>query len=129
MAGRPPLYETPEEMQAAIDIYFATEQHITITGIALALGFESRQSFYDYEDKEEFSYIIKKARLRVENEYEKKLITANSATGPIFALKNMGWADKVQNELTGKDGTPIQSENKHVVEFHNYANNGYQAKV
>ena len=31
-----------EEMQKAIDKYFETEQHITITGLALALDFTSR---------------------------------------------------------------------------------------
>jgi hypothetical protein len=35
-------------------------EHATITGLALFLGFESRNSLYDYESKEEFSGIIKR---------------------------------------------------------------------
>ena len=65
----------------------------TITGLALFLGFESRQSVYDYEKNGLFSYTIKEARLRVENGYEKALLSRNS-TGAIFALKNFGWSDK-----------------------------------
>lgn len=72
----------------------------SITGLALFLGFESRQSLYDYEDKPEFSYSIKRAKLRVEKNYEKYLLS-QSATGAIFALKNFGWADKQQVEQSG----------------------------
>jgi hypothetical protein len=77
---------------------------ITITGLCVYLGFESRQSFYAYEEKEEYSYIIKKARLRVENYYEQCLQFGN-VTGAIFPLKNMGWYDR--QELTGKEGKDL----------------------
>lgn len=70
-------------------------EQATITGLCLHLGFESRQSFYDYEKRSEFSYTIRRARLRVENVYEKKLTDRESATaGVIFGLKNLGWTDK-----------------------------------
>src|SRR5690349_15595622 len=95
--GRPLKFESPEGLEASIADYFKeiTEagEPATITGLALYLGFESRQSFYDYEEREEFSYAIKRARTRIEYEYEKKL-SGNNCTGPIFALKNMGWKDK-----------------------------------
>lgn len=128
MAGRPRAYETPEELQIAADGYF---EHIkgakvkevdstgtiterwerapepaTITGLALFLGFESRQSVYDYAKDGAYSYIVKNAQLRVECEYEKRL-TGQYPTGSIFALKNMGWKDKHETELTGKDGAPL----------------------
>ena len=86
-------YLTPDEMQEQIELYFTTEDDVTITGIALFLGFESRQSLYDYEKMEGYSYIIKRARLFVERDYEKGLKTQYSS-GSIFALKNMGWTDK-----------------------------------
>jgi len=86
-------YLTPEEMLEAIDIYLKDEEDYTITGLALALGFESRQSIYDYEKREEYSYIIKRAKLLVEMSYEVDLRTQYSS-GPIFALKQMGWTDK-----------------------------------
>jgi hypothetical protein len=94
-AGRPPIFETPEQMAKAIEEYFKSESKITITGLCYNLGFESRQSFYDYEEREEYSYIIKRARLRVEQKYEEKL-SEQACTGAIFALKNMHWKDKTE---------------------------------
>lgn len=112
--GRPLMFENPSELNEKVNEYFSQcdEDHdpYTITGLALFLGFESRQSFYDYEERGEFSYTIKRARLRVENGYEKKL-HGNNPTGPIFALKNFGWVDKTNLDHTsnGKDiAPPIQ---------------------
>jgi len=109
--GRPPCYETAEQLQLAIDDYFkngVTRRKIivgkkpnhelveidvpTITGLCFHLGFASRQSFYDYEEKSEFTYTIKRARLYIEKEYEEQLQIGNT-TGAIFALKNFGWTD------------------------------------
>src|SRR4030042_2268038 len=115
--GVRPFYETPKKMAYAIDDYLKTGFKIrkvvvgpatnrqtvdipipTITGLCIHLGFESRQSFYDYEVKPEFSYIIKRARLFIENEYEEILTTGNTV-GAIFALKNMGWRDRLEHEI------------------------------
>lgn len=106
--GRPSHYTNPGDLEAAIQEYFATteESKTTITGLAYSLGFESRQSLYDYEQKGEFSYIIKRARLKVEMGYEKDL-RSNNPTGPIFALKNMNWKDNQRTELTGADGNEL----------------------
>jgi hypothetical protein len=105
MAGRPPTYDNAEQLQAMTDEYFKSladsKEPATITGLAYFLGFESRQSFYDYQNSEEFSYTIKRARLRIEQTYEAKL-SGNSAAGPIFALKNLGWSDKSEQEVTHK---------------------------
>ena len=68
------------------------------------LGFESRQSFYDYEKEGEFSYTIKKARLKIESCYEQNLHSGNPS-GSIFALKNLGWSDKQEIEHSGDIGT------------------------
>lgn len=109
MAGRPAAYTDPGELEAAIQEYFATlptGEPLTITGLAYHLGFESRQSLYDYEQKGEFSYMIKRARLRVEMGYEKAL-SGQMCTGSIFALKNMGWKDASRTELTGADGKDL----------------------
>jgi hypothetical protein len=98
--ARPAHFDSAEELQAQIDQYFADTpiKNQTITGLALFLGFESRQSFYDYEEK--FSYIIKRARLHIEHAYECKL-SEGQPTGAIFALKNMGWKDKSEHEHSG----------------------------
>lgn len=98
-------------MQQAIDLYFKTceaeKKKPTITRLALALGFESRQSFYDYEKREEFSYIIKRARLEVEAGYEDGLREGGSPVGSIFALKNMGWRDKTETDLNHSGGVSL----------------------
>lgn len=64
----------------------------TISGLALHLGFESRAGFEEYERSGQFATALKRARLRVEAEYEKTLLTSTS--GAIFALKTLGWLDK-----------------------------------
>lgn len=118
LGGRPPMYETPEQLQDAIDLYFTegvkkksviigkapNQSEIiipvpTITGLCNYLGFESRQSFYDYEKRDGFSYTIKRARLFIEQEYEEMLALGNP-TGAIFALKNFGWTDKQEVDHT-----------------------------
>ena len=102
--GRPSMFSNPEDMQILIDEYFALireeNEPATITGLCLHLGFESRQSFYAYGDKPDFSYTIKRARLMIENAYERNLSIANSPTGSIFALKNLGWSDKTEIDNT-----------------------------
>jgi hypothetical protein len=111
--GSPPFYTDPDKLQEACDSYFiqCKEDDVpaTITGLALALGFSTRKSLLDYAEKLEFVNIIKKARLRVESEYENRL-SSNAPTGAIFALKNMGWQDR--QELTGKDGKDLISSVK-----------------
>lgn len=96
-------FKTDDELKAAIDNYFAEtkakEENPTVTGLALHLGFESRQSFYDYEKYQDHSYTIKRARLMIECQYEQKLHNA-ACTGAIFALKNFGWEDK--REISGR---------------------------
>lgn len=122
--GRPSQYKDPKELEERIIEYFdlfteKEDQEKTIygykpttTGLALFLGFESRQSLYDYKDKPEFSYIIKKALTLIEMGYE-YLLESKAYGGAIFALKNMGWKDKVEQEHSFPSGNvTIQSEGK-----------------
>jgi len=100
-SGKPPIIKSPEELQKKITAYFANEEgKYTITGLCLSLGFESRQSFYDYEKKKEYSYLVKRARMVIESYYEERLQCTTPA-GSIFALKNMGWSDKSEIEHSG----------------------------
>lgn len=98
--GRPMSYDTPEKLQEAISAYFTDNLRPTLAGLALALNID-RQTLYNYAQKEMFFDIIKKARETVEAKYEERLIWDNSPTGVIFALKNMGWKDKVEQEHSG----------------------------
>ena len=101
MQGRPPIWTDPIEFERSVDAYFADpEEDHTWTGLAIHLGFESRQSLEDYKKRDGFSYPIKKALLKIENKYEKAVFSKNPA-GPIFALKNFGWKDKQEIEQSG----------------------------
>lgn len=129
MAGRPKKYNTPEEMQQIIDEYFASckpeyatdsegnvlndkqgrpvirHNPYTITGLALALGFADRRSIYDNEKlNDEFSHIIKEARLKCENYIEKGTISGDIPAAPgIFVLKNYGWEDTQTQKVDFND--------------------------
>jgi hypothetical protein len=102
--GRPRIHESVDEMQKVIESYFQrmTDEKglVTVSGLAYELGFESRQSMYDYKENAEFSYTIKRALLFVEMCYELRANGTNVA-GPIFVLKNMGWKDKTETEFSG----------------------------
>lgn len=124
-AGRPPKYKNAEELQEKIDRYFAdcepkplminghvatdkkgapiiTSKPLTITGLALALGFNSRQSLLNYEGKKEFVDTITRAKARVEQYTEERLFDKDGAAGARFSLANNfeGWKDR--QEIDGK---------------------------
>ena len=92
--GRPLKIESPEQMEQILNEYFETteENKITLTGICLALNLD-KSNFYEYEKREGYEDIVKRARMIVENSYEISL-RENGRTGDIFALKNFGWTDK-----------------------------------
>ena len=121
--GCPPMYKTPEEMQAVIDKYFEdcegeyirdeegnieTDKHghpvktkarpLTITGLALALGFTTRQALLNYEGKEEFVDTVKRAKAKVEQYAEERLFDKDGVNGAKFNLSNnfKGWSEKQQ---------------------------------
>jgi DNA-packaging protein gp3 len=68
---------------------------MTVTGLALALG-TTRETLLDYEDREEYSDTIKRAKLMCENFAEEQLFTSKNTAGVIFNLKNnyKRWVDK-----------------------------------
>lgn len=126
--GRPPKYKSKEEIQEKIDKYFEEckgeivydkngkpvldkkgnlviygSKPPTITGLALALGFASRQSLLDYEGKKEFLDTITRAKAKVEQYTEERLFDTAGANGAKFSLANnfSGWKEKqvVENEI------------------------------
>jgi hypothetical protein len=131
--GAPPRYKTVEEIQDKINAYFkecegdfirnedgtiATDKHgnpvrygekpLTVTGLALALGFNSRQSLLNYQAKKEFVDTITRAKAFVERYAEERLFDKDGANGAKFSLANNfdGWKEKqaieadVKNDLT-----------------------------
>lgn len=96
-------YGTPEELRAVAEEYIETTRQKngaykpTLTGLVYHLGFESLQSFYDYEKREPFSYTVRRLRLFIQSCYEQQLYTFAWA-GASFALRNIGkgdWQDEV----------------------------------
>lgn len=131
--GRPPMYKTKEEIQEKIDAYFKEcegkplldkegnpmidkygniiligVRPLTITGLALALGFNGRQSLLNYQEKEEFMDTIMRAKAKVEQYAEERLFDKDGANGAKFSLANNfeGWKEKqsieadVSSEMT-----------------------------
>lgn len=106
--GRPLKFETPEILEQAINNYFDKTplEKWTITGLALALDTD-RITICNYGRKDEYSNSIKRARLKVENAYELSL-REKGRTGDIFALKNFGWKDQGNVDITS-DGEKLDS--------------------
>ncbi len=102
--GRPRIYDTPQEFDAKVEDYQEyckeNKEPVTWTGLALFLGFSSRQSIDEYLKYDGFSDSVKRAKTFVEWSYEKRLAGDNSPTGAIFALKNFGWKDKTETDIT-----------------------------
>ena len=111
--GRPRIIESPEEMDDLVEEFIEECQDedkpkpITLSGLILHLGLSSRESLDEYGRREEFSDSVKRAKMIIANVYEQNL-HANAPAGSIFALKNMGWSDKKEVELAGKEGSPIE---------------------
>ncbi|KKN25375.1 hypothetical protein LCGC14_0885350 [marine sediment metagenome] len=120
--GNLAIYRTPAELQTKVDEYFESGVHIrtvivgkkgdkkkievklpTVVGLALYLGFNSRQSIYDYNARDGFSYVIKRAVSFIEMYHEEALGDGNNVVGSIFWLKNHGWKDKSEVEHTAKE--------------------------
>lgn len=126
--GRPPFFETPEEMEALIEEYIKQNtdenKRLTITGLALHLGFCDRDSIYYYEKKPEFYHIIKRGKLLIENGYENNL-HGTVPTGSIFALKNMGWKDSQDVNLNAD----IKNTNISIEELESHINSDEPRKT
>ena len=111
-----------DQAAPAKKIWDREPQPATFCDLVRHVGFNSRQAFDAYIENGEYNEALKFGRLRVEAFYERKL-HAQSATGAIFALKNMGWNDRgeakqqqpesfntVPVEVFVTDGWPARSE-------------------
>lgn len=65
----------------------------TITGLALHLGFKSKEHFDEFENRARLGSTLTQARFRIMAYYESRLHHP-SPSGAIFALKSMGWQEK-----------------------------------
>lgn len=95
-------YKTVEELEKAINKYFKEcedkEKPYTMSGLALSLGVD-RRTLTNYSNKEMFFPLIKKAKLKIEQQLEENLYRLGNNSGVIFNLKNnYGWKDTVEVE-------------------------------
>lgn len=124
--GRPRIFDTPEEMQEAIDNYFDEittvktnkqgEEYIayvrppTVTGLAYHLG-TTRKTLLDYQNHYEdgFRNTITRAKTKIEMYAEEQLYRGQGKTNGIqFNLKNnFGWKDKHEHDLNHSGGVTI----------------------
>jgi len=88
--ARPAKWEDPEAFEKAVDEYFSMEIRHTWTGLAIHLGFESRQSLEDYKKKDGFSYPIKKDLV----------FTLPSANGANKTVKAWVRRAKIEKQIT-----------------------------
>lgn len=127
--GRPPFYDAEkggvEEMQKRIDAYFAEcdgtlltnpdgtpiltkwgqeirigKKPYTVTGLALAIGFNSRQAMLNYQARDpRFNDTITRAKAKVEAYAEARLFDKDGSSGAQFSLKNnfKGWDGDQEN--------------------------------
>lgn len=107
--GQPPRWETPEELQEDIDLYIKTcheeGRPLTIAGLALAVGVD-RQTIYNYEKKDEYFGIIKRARDHILAFLEEKMMMEGKA-GQIFLAKNYGYTDRQEIESSGTNSIRV----------------------
>jgi hypothetical protein len=101
LGGRPPLWDNPQVLQDLVDAYFKDVYNTrkTLAGLAIHLGIE-RKTLYNYKERDGFLHIIKNARANIEALYEERAIYDGQPAGVIFALKNMGWSDKTETNLS-----------------------------
>lgn len=139
--ARPLKYRTVGELQAAIDQYFkdcegepltdddgnaVVDKHgipvfigvkpPTVTGLALALGFTTRQSLLNYQGRKQFLDTITRAKSRCEAYAEGRLFDRDGSRGAEFSLKyNFRWEDQ-QNAAGTQDDGFIEALNEEAAE-------------
>lgn len=108
--GRPPLFNTPEELQQRIDEYKeyleTNGRPPTIAGLAYYTGLD-RKTIYNYNKKDEFFHTIKKFVDWIIMTYEEQATDKGNA-GIIFLMKNYGYTDKQETEISGGLGIEVK---------------------
>lgn len=76
----------------------------TVTGLALALGFASRQAMLNYQGRKQFNDAIMRAKARCEAYAEARLYDRSGANGAQFSLRcNFGWSDATEKDKAEQD--------------------------
>jgi hypothetical protein len=137
--GAPAMYKSVEEMQELIDAYFKDcdgyilrdkndevvfdkwgqpvymdQKPYTVTGLALALGFKSRQALINYQGQDMFNDAITRAKLKIEDYANRRLYDKDGVQGAKFTLINnyVGYKDKQDVEHSGDMSVKIVDDIK-----------------
>ncbi|QNO18824.1 terminase small subunit [Caproicibacterium amylolyticum] len=143
--GCPPRYKTVEQMQKVINTYFEEckgtplldakgepvlnkfgypimldRRPPTVTGLALALGFTSRQALLNYQAKPQFFDTVTRAKSRCEDYAESRLYDKDGSNGAQFSLRNnfKGWSEhpEVQQSTVTVEDDPLTKSLKEELE-------------
>ena len=133
--GRPRMYDDPEEMKQKINEYFEKcdgqvlldneknpvldkfgrpiivgARPYTTAGLALALGFTSRQGLYHYKFRKPFKEIVEEAMTRIEMYAEERLYDKDGSNGAKFSLQNnfKGWNEAVKEAAKEATTTAVK---------------------
>ena len=80
---------------------------LTLTGLALALGFRSRTDMLSFAGKRELREALERARSRVERYAEERLFDKDMLKGAQYELKySFGWETGGEDAADGAGGRP-----------------------
>lgn len=128
--GRPKKFDNPKQMMDLFKAWLEEciekdedgkfvdyRRPLTVSGLALALGFKSRQSLLNYAQDGEFLDTIKEMKLHVEIFTEEQLYARNVA-GPIFSLINNfeNWKNKSETDNTHRGSITWHEEKTYLKE-------------
>ena len=133
--GRPPKYKDVAEIEAKIAAYFewcegtqlydkdgnpivdkwgkavrVNEHPPTVTGLALALGFCTREALLGYQGKKDFAATITRAKSLIERYTEERLFDRDGVNGARFSLINnfRRWSEHPEPEQSQTDDSTVQ---------------------
>lgn len=105
--GRPPKYND-EQMSELVAKF---REYIENTDIPIVAEFAYQNGLYKqyFYDHDEFTDLVKMATSKKEAALEYGALKGTlNPTMAVFSLKQMGWTDKQQTEMTGSGGAPLQ---------------------
>ena len=112
--GAPFKFQTPNDLQIAVDAYFANpdSKPWRMSGLAYDLGV-SRVCLLDYKNRSRYGKIVERAKEKIEASIEAYLLEKGgpNPTGVIFNLhNNYAWRQKSEQDVNigGQENNPIR---------------------
>ena len=111
--GRPLIFKTKEELEVLIDAYFKhcdeIGEYYTMSGLADYLDID-RITLIRYGERDEFCNTIKKAKRKVEKQFELNTLKGQyNPTKAIFLMKNnFNYEDRIQQDVAVSEKTKAE---------------------